>query len=264
MERLTVGLIQLSVIRSDSGRNARAALEAATMAARSGCDVLLMPELWNAAMPLTDHRSLIAENSPILETLGSLAGRYGLWIIAGSLAVKSAEGPRNRSYVFSPEGERFFRYDKLHLYPGLNEPNMLEPGQSLGLFKMESAAAGVMICFDMEFPEIARALANRGARMLLVPGAWKTEYIRLWRHLLVSRAIENQVFLIGVNRCDRGGAVRFGGSSMVVDPFGDVALELDDRPRFEKISLDLTRVEKARKEHRVVASLRPDIYRKWQ
>ena len=97
-----------------------------------------------------------------------------------------------------------------------------------------------------------------------MPAAWKAEYARLWRALLISRAIENQVFVVGVNRCDRGKNSSFGGQSLVVNPFGDLILHLDDTPRFERVTLDLSRVRAARSEHKVVSSRRPEIYRRWR
>ena len=128
---------------------------------------------------------------------------------------------------------------------------------------MDGLTCGVLTCFDVEFPELARSLSSKGSQILFVPAAWKTEYTRLWRALLISRAIENQVFVVGVNRCDRGKNSTFGGQSLVVDPFGDIILHLDDKPRFERVVLDLSRIESARSEHKVVSSMRPEIYRRW-
>jgi len=180
------------------------------------------------------------------------------------MALSTAAGPRNRCLVFSPEGDIAFRYDKVHLYPGLDEPNILSPGVSPGSFDMGGLLCGVMICFDAEFPELATCLSSDGAKVLFVPAAWKAEYARLWRALLISRAIENQVFVVGVNRCDRGKNSSFGGQSLVVNPFGDLILHLDDTPRFERVTLDLSRVRAARSEHKVVSSRRPEIYRRWR
>lgn len=263
MEALRVGILQLRVIRDDAALNSRYALGEIRDAARSGCDVLVLPELWNAAFPLLGPHVLIEENAPLVEEIARAAFRSETWIIAGSMAVRTPSGPRNRCLVFSPEGKLAFRYDKIHLYPGLDEPNILSPGRDLGFFSMGGLPCGVMICFDAEFPDVSGALADRGARILFIPAAWKSEYVRLWRAILLARAIENQVFVVGVNRCDRGRSSSFGGQSMVVDPFGDVILHLDESPRFQKVTLNLQMVDAARGEHKVVSSQRPEIYRRW-
>jgi len=264
MERLRVGLLQLEVIREDAARNARYVLGQVRDGARSGCDVLVLPELWNVAFPLLGPHVLIDENNPLVGSMAEAACRNETWIIGGSMALSTEAGPRNRCLVFSPEGEIVFRYDKIHLYPGLDEPNILSPGFSPGHFDMAGLPCGIMICFDAEFPELAICLSSGGAKILFVPAAWKAEYVRLWRALLISRAIENQVFVIGVNRCDKGKNSSFGGQSLVVDPFGDVMLHLDDTPRFERVVLDLSRLEAARSEHKVISSRRPEIYRRWR
>ncbi len=264
MEHLRVGLLQLQVIREDAARNSRYVLGEIRDAARSGCDVLVLPELWNAAFPLLGPHVLIDEDNPVIRNIAQAASRSGTWIVAGSMAINTAAGPRNRCLVFSPDGDVAYRYDKIHLYPGLDEPNILSPGSSPGEMVINDVPCGVMICFDAEFPEIARYLVSRGARILFVPGAWKTEYIRLWRALLLSRAVENQVFVIGVNRCDRGKNSSFGGHSMAIDPFGDIILHLDDSPRFQRIVIDLEKIESARKEHKVISSLRQEVYRRWR
>ena len=264
MEQIGVGILQLEVIREDASRNTRYVLEQIRSGARSGCEVLVLPELWNVAYPLVGPQVLITEDSPLVESIAKAACLNETWIIAGSMALSTERGPRNRCLVFSPEGEISSRYDKIHLYPGLDEPNILSPGFSPGYFNMGGLPCGILICFDVEFPELPRSLSSKGAKILFIPGAWKAEYTRLWRALLISRAIENQVFVVGVNRCDRGKNSTFGGESLVVDPFGDIILHLDDTPRFERVVLDLSRVESARSEHKVASSIRPEIYRRWR
>ena len=264
MGYLKVGLLQLQVIREDAARNSRYVLGEIRDAARSGCDVLVLPELWNAAFPLLGPQVLITEDNPLIRNIAQTASRNETWIVAGSMAINTQAGPRNRCLVFSPDGELVYRYDKIHLYPGLDEPNILSSGCSPGIAFICGIPCGLMICFDAEFPEIAQYLASRGARVIFVPGAWKTEYIRFWRALLLSRSIENQVFIVGVNRCDRGKNASFGGQSMAIDPFGDIILQLDDSPRFQRVVLDLDKVDAARKEHKVVSSRRPEIYRRWR
>jgi predicted amidohydrolase len=263
VEGLHVGLLQLGVHHGDPGKNLKRAYNRIERAARGKCRVLVLPELWNATCPVSDSRSILDERDDFFHSLSSLAVRYETWIVAGSLAVSTPRGNRNRCHVFSPDGGKEVIYDKVHLYPGFNEPNMLEPGSSLGLFHIDGINCGVMICFDMEFPEVARTLAEKGAILFFVPGAWKSRYIRLWRTLLVARAIENQVFVVGVNRCDRSARFAFGGQSMVVDPFGDVMIHMDDNPRYESLLLDPGLVDRARKEHSVFSSRRPELYRKW-
>ena len=227
------------------------------------CHVLVLPELWNAVIPLDSSLSLLDGGEPVLSLLRELARQREVTLVAGSLAVKTPQGNRNRSYVIGPDGDVLLAYDKVHLHPKLKEEHAFTAGDSLGLVDLPQCRAGVLICFDAEFPEQARALAQRGAKVLFVPGAWGSPYVHLWRTILASRALENQLFVVGVNRCDRGESLSYGGQSLVVNPFGDVLLHLDHQPRFDVATLDLDAVERARQRHEVLSSLRPALYRRW-
>jgi len=260
---MKIGIVQLKVAHGSPDRNIKMVMQNLERALRMRCDVVVLPELWNATYPVTDPRFLIKENSPLIESIGNLAERYKTWIIAGSMAITTKQGNRNRCYIYSPEGRKLF-YDKIHLYPGHKEPNLFKAGSSLGLMSIAGVSCGVMICFDMEFPEVSRALAEKQALVLFVPGAWPKKHIRLWRTLLIARAIENQVFVVGVNRCDEGKGFSFGGQSMIIDPFGDVVIHLNEKPTIEKVTLDLSLVNRARAKNLVVSSKRSAIYRKWK
>jgi predicted amidohydrolase len=263
MAQLRVGLLQLALKRTDPEGNFQDVLTLLDRASGWDCHVLVLPELWNAVIPLDNSLSLLDEGEPILSRLRELARKRQVSIIAGSLAVRTAQGNRNRTYVISPCGDVLLRYDKVHLHPKLKEEHAFVAGQSLGLVDLPGFRAGVLICFDVEFPEQVRALALRGAQVLFVPGAWAQPYVHLWRTLLAARALENQLFVVGVNRCDRGPTLAYGGHSLVVNPFGDVLLHVDHQPHFEIVTLDLEAVGRARARHEVLSSLRPSLYRRW-
>jgi len=260
---LKVSIVQLAVSHGDPEKNIRMVINTLESALKRRCDVVVLPELWNATYPVTDPRILVKDNSHVLDTIGRLAKRHKAWIVAGSMAIATKRGNRNRCYVYSPDGDRVF-YDKIHLYPGMKEPNLFSGGSSLGIVPIAGILCGVMICFDMEFPEVPRALGEKGAVVFFVPGAWRREHIRLWRTLLIARAIENQVFVVGVNRCDKGKNFSFGGQSMIIDPFGDVLVHLGENQTIESVSLDLSLVDEARRKNSIVSSKRPALYRKWK
>ncbi len=263
MTELRVGLLQLALKRTDPEGNFQDAMNLLTSLSGRQCHLLVLPELWNAVIPLGRGLSLLDEGEPILSRLRELARRKAIAIVAGSLAVRTPGGNRNRCYVIGPDGEVLLAYDKIHLHPNLKEEHAFIAGDSLGLVDLPLCRAGVLVCFDAEFPEQVRALALRGAQVLFVPGAWGLLHIHLWRTLLVARALENQLFVVGVNRCDRGPSLSYGGNSLVVNPFGEVLLHMDHQPRFDIVSLDLEAIGRARARHEVLASLRPELYRRW-
>lgn len=264
MEKLAVALLQASILRKSPEANHEALLADATRAGENGARLAIMPELWNVANPAGKAGIPESEENEALDSFRVVARRFKMGIVAGSMAVKSGEGKANRCHVIGPDGKILAAYDKIHTFPAFFETGLFKPGSSLAICDLFGWKIGVLVCFDIEFPELCRALVEGGADLLVVSGAWPADHIRIWRTLLAARAIENQVFTVGVNRCDRGPLVSFGGRSLAVDPFGEILLQMDDRPGTELAWLRKDLVAKARNTHAVWSSRRPDLYRKWR
>ena len=265
MGRTAVALVQASILRKSPEANLETLLQETGKAGENGASIAVLPELWNVSYPggnATETSTL--KEAEALDAFRGMAKRFGMGIVAGSMSVLAGDGRVNRCHVIGPEGELLAAYDKIHVFSSYPEAGVFRRGSTLGLCELCGWKTGILVCFDVEFPELPRSLAERGAELLVVVGAWPADHIRLWRTLVVVRALENQVFSIGVNRCDRGTLVAFGGHSLVVDPFGEILLQLDDRPATELAWLDRRLVDKARLANKVWPSRRPDLYRKWR
>lgn len=264
MDILPVALVQASILRKSPEANVQSLLAEVTRAGENGARLAILPELWNVAYVNGKAECPVLRDYEALDSFCAVARRFGMGIVAGSMAVASKAGKANRSYAIGPDGKILLSYDKIHTFPAFFEAGLFKPGSALAICELFGWKIGLLVCFDLEFPELCRALVERGAHLLVVAGAWPADYIRIWRTLLVARAIENQVFTVGVNRCDKGPLVRFGGCSLAVDPFGETLLQLDDRPATELAWLRKDLVEKARNTHTVWSSRRPELYRKWR
>lgn len=264
MEMLQIALIQASILRKSPEANQEALLAEAARSAENGAKLVILPELWNVSFPRGTGEIPPQAEKTALSELCRTARRFGAGIVAGSMAVRSENGMVNRCHVIGPDGKILLAYDKIHASPFDFGAGPFNPGSTLGLFRLFGWKAGLLICFDMEFPEQCRSLVENGAEMLIVVGAWPSDHVRIWRTMLAARAMENQVFAVGVNRCDSSPFVRFGGHSLVVDPFGETLLQLDDRPRTEMAWLRKSLVERARRTHAVWSSRREELYRRWR
>ncbi len=264
MDILPVALVQASILRKSPAANVGSLLAEVTRAGDNGARLVILPELWNVAYVNGTVEFPVLKEHEALDSFSAVARRFGMGIVAGSMAILSGAGKANRSYAIGPDGKILLSYDKVHTFPAFFETGLFKPGSALAIFELFGWKIGLLVCFDIEFPEICRALVEKGTDLLVVAGAWPAEHIRIWKTLLVARAIENQVFTVGVNRCDKGPLVRFGGRSLVVDPFGDTLLQLDDRPVTELAWLRKDLVDKARNTHAVWSSRRQDLYRKWR
>jgi predicted amidohydrolase len=166
-----------------------------------------------------------------VESLDAVLSRFAAYDIAimTGMPYQADKGLRN-SYLYYHRGEHRF-YHKINLFPGMNEPAVYRPGSEPGLWNTQFGKLGVSICYDIRFPEIYSTLKTRGATKIFVPAAFPLVRIDDWRRLLIERAIENNVMMIGINAVGDDGTNVFGGNSMVVDAGGAVIAEADRRSR---------------------------------
>ncbi len=116
-----------------------------------------------------------------------------------------------------------------------------------------------LVCYDLRFPEIFRRAAVQGATLLVVIANWPAPRVAHWRQLLIARAIENQAYVVGVNRAGSDPKLVYPGSSLVIDPRGAIVAELDDRPGLLTATLDLAALEEYRRQFPALADIRPEF-----
>ena len=119
-------------------------------------------------------------------------------------------------------------YHKINLFEPMNEPKVYLPGDEPGVFDTVHGEVGAAICYDLRFPELFATLKERGAQVIFVPAAWPRVRIDDWRRLLIERAKENGLPVVGVNCVGDDGVNEFGGSSMAVDAAGNVLVQAEE------------------------------------
>ncbi|MET0542455.1 MAG: carbon-nitrogen hydrolase family protein, partial [Variovorax sp.] len=209
---------------------------------------------------------------PIQDFLAAAARDLNLWIVGGTLPLSTGDTHpvRNSSLAFSPGGERVARYDQIHLFcfdngaERYDERRVITPGTEPVLFELPSRdgylwRVGMSVCYDLRFPELYRALAARGADLLLVPSAFThTTGSAHWELLLRARAIENLAWVMAPAQ---GGKHENGrrtwGQSMVVDPWGAIAAQQASDEGVVLCEIDAARIDAARRQlpalaHRVI------------
>lgn len=259
---MRVGVLQMDSRELDREGNRNQVEAAARDAAEHGADVLALPELWCSGYDLAQvaaHGSWQEE----FDFLRGLSQRYPLTILGGSL-LESEHAPAGKfanCAVAYHNGEELSRYRKLHLFAPLGEDRYLISGKAVPApFAVGDLSCGFSICYDLRFPEVYRGLAAAGAEWLLVPAQWPRPRIHHWRALLVARAIENQAFVLGVNRVGRFGEVEFGGNSLLVSPWGEVLLDAGTEPGLYYCEISRAAVDEARTKLPVAGDRRDDLY----
>lgn len=227
-------------------------------------DLIVLPEMWTTSYTLEDIESHADDNGnttiPFLQTL---AKTFNVHIVGGSFANKIDGKVYNTAVVVNRYGEVVYTYNKVHLVPMLNEPNYLAGGQKVPeVFELDGIKMGLIICYDLRFPELIRPLALEGAEVLFIVAEWPITRLHHWRNIQITRAIENQMFVVSCNNVGSYGNDTFGGSSMVTNPWGDTLLEgSTDREEVLSIAVNVEDTVEIRKKVPIFTSRVPHLYK---
>lgn len=181
-------------------------------------------------------------------------------IIGGSIAIQTTDGVTNTMMVINRKGELVGEYSKLHLFQLMDEHQYFQAGQSLGLFDLEGIPCAGSICYDIRFPEWIRAHTARGAQVVFVVAEWPLPRLYHWRSLLISRAIENQCYIVACNRAGIDPKNVFAGHSMIIDPWGEIVGEAGEEETVLEARIDLEKVQEVRKQIPIFMDRRPEFY----
>jgi len=244
----------------DPAKNARALDQAVGEAAAGGAEILFTPEMSG----LLDRDSARAlknlnreEDDRVLASCREAARRHGIWLHIGSLAVLVDDGKvANRGFVVDREGNVRARYDKLHLFDvdlptgeSWRESNVYSPGQGVVLINGTPVGKlGLTICYDLRFPGLFARLAEADADVIAVPAAFTVPTGKAhWHVLLRARAIEAGLFVVAAAQVGRheDGRQTFG-HSLVIDPWGEVLLDMGEERGIGFADIDLARISDVR------------------
>lgn len=260
--RVKIACIQMNMTFCDPDANYAKAAELIERAAEQSLDVIVLPETWNTGFfPRSDLEKLCDRDGERTKSLiGGLAGRLGINIVAGSVANARNDGIYNTSYIFDRGGNCVAEYDKTHLFSPMGEHEFFRKGKNICRFMLDGHRCGVIICYDVRFPELTRSMAVEGLDLLFVVSQWPTVRIEHLQALTKARAIENQTFVVCCNSCGEADGTVYGGHSSVTDPWGKVITSADGDERIIFADCDTSVLESIRSRINVFADRRADLY----
>lgn len=245
---------------ADKAANVSKAIGLIQKAAARGAKFVGLPENW-AWMGPEAERDGAAEplDGPTLRGLSTLARELKLTLLAGSMLEQGAPDGRlyNTSALFGPDGARLAVYRKMHLFDvevgdgqTYRESAKVAPGTEVVVADTAVGKVGLSVCYDLRFPELYRALAAKGARLLTVPAAFTLATGKdHWEVLLRARAIENQAYVIAPAQQGKHPKERLTwGHAMIVDPWGLVTARCSEGEGLAMAELDVKLLEKIRRE----------------
>ena len=255
----------------DPAANAAALVDAIGQAKAGGADMLFTPEMSGLLDQKRDRaRAHLRDEAsdPVLARVREAAASAGIWVDIGSLALTGGADGRlvNRGFVIDDSGAIRARYDKIHLFDvdlptgeSWRESSAYAPGERTVLAATPWAKIGLSICYDMRFPDLYRALSNAGAEILSVPAAFTVPTGKAhWHVLLRARAIEAGAFVIAAAQSGEheDGRATYG-HSLVVDPWGEVLLDMDEAVGIGFADLDMARLADVRARVPALKNRRP-------
>jgi predicted amidohydrolase len=228
-------------------------------AAENGARFVLTPEyalMMDGSGRIMRERALEADGTPALPNLQALAKELSVWILVGSLTLKtSADRIANRSYLIAADGGVVASYDKIHMFDVtlpdgkvIRESSAYCPGERATIADTPWGRIGLTVCYDLRFPHLYRALAKAGARYLTIPSSFQRATGKVhWHTLIKARAIENACFVFAPAMCGEHPGNRTSyGHSLIVDPWGDVLADGGDQPGVVYADIDPARVDRVR------------------
>ncbi len=268
--KFQLGICQFQVgsVKAENLAKAATFIEAA---AAQGARVIVLPEMFNSPYDLACFPTYAEEaaHSQTLAFLAQEARTKQCYLVGGSIPEQEGSALYNTCFVFDPQGRRLARYRKMHLFdidlPGqisFQESAVLSPGNQIATFDTEFGTMGVVICYDLRFPEVFRLLVEAGVQVVLAPGAFNlTTGPAHWELLLRSRGLDNQVYLAGVSpaRNEAASYVAYG-HSLVVDPWGQILWQAAHQEAVGCVTIDLERLTEIRTNLPALKHRRRDLY----
>lgn len=278
MTNLKIALCQMNVV-DDKDENIKKAVEMIENSKKAEADIAILPEMFNC--PYENEKFVeyveYREDSYTLEAIANIAKTKNIHVLAGSIPEKkldkstSTENIYNTSFLFNNNGEILGYHRKMHLFDidvknkvYFKESNTLSSGNKVTVIDTKSKIGkiGIGICYDIRFPELTRLMTLQGADILIFPGAFNlTTGPAHWKLLFRTRALDNQVFTVGVSPAlDKEASYNAYGHSIIANPWGEIIANGSYNEELIIHEIDLKEIAKVREELPLLKNRRTDIY----
>lgn len=252
---MKIALVQFNSRWEDVEHNLFRARQFVEIASKDACDVVVFPEMFPTGLTLDSDYMTRVSITDIKDTLADYARTYTTAIIAGHHQ-PYGEKIGNVAAVYDKQGKLAATYLKNHLLPISQEHVVFTAGKEISTFTIDTISAAVSICYDLRFPELLRAIAKQ-VKIIFVIANWPSSRIEQWDILLQARAIENQCFVVGVNRIGTdGNNLHYPGGSTVFGPWGERLIKMDDRAEYAAVDISIDRVEEVRSRYPFLNSIK--------
>lgn len=239
---MKVGLVQHDIVWEDRGANLARVEPLVEKAVADGAELVVLPELFAVGFTMVTERVAEPEGGPTSAWLADMASRHGAWV--GGSIPEGRPKPGNVFVLASPSGAQH-RYAKRHPFAYAGEHEHYAAGEERVTVDVGGLRVSPLVCYDLRFADASWPLAPQTDAYVYI-ASWPAPRRHHWRSLLVARAIENQAYVVGVNRVGSGGGLDYAGDSMVVDPMGEVVVDAGSEESVHVIDVDPAHVAQVR------------------
>lgn len=260
---MKISCIQMDMEFCQPDKNFDKAKKLIEKAVGENADVIVLPETWNTGFFPRENLKELCDNrgERVKKEIGALAEQYHVNIVAGSVANLCDDKVYNTAYVFDRNGECIAEYSKTHLFTPMKEHEFFEKGSHLCKFTLDGNSCGIIICYDVRFPELTRSMTIDGLDYLFMVSQWPNVRTHHLRILTQARAIENQMFVACCNSCGTAGDTVYGGTSAIINPWGETLAIAGENEEIITAECDSSILKNIRETINVFADRRAEIYK---
>ncbi|HZP83638.1 MAG TPA: carbon-nitrogen family hydrolase [Chthonomonadaceae bacterium] len=233
----------------------RALLEAQPPAKGS---LLVLPEMFATGFSMAPEKIAEGEARESERFLAQIAEEFGVAVVGGVVNLGPDGRGRNEAVVFGSNGREIARYQKMHPFTFGGESKHYSSGDKPLLFPYQEFTVAPFVCYDLRFPEVFRSAVRQGAQVFVVIANWPQPREQHWMTLLQARAIENQAYVVGVNRCGSDPKLAYSGRSQIVDPKGVVLADAGNAEGLISAELDLSALRDYRRTFPALEDMHPE------
>lgn len=256
-----IALVQSDITWNDPDTSIEHLAPLVSSAHDQGADIIVLPEMFACGFSFPEGHSARRTSQLGQEAMLDWSGKYQAAIVGSLPSLGTLETKPRNTLLVADRGKIVGSYHKVHLFSFAKEDERYSRGDDPLVLRLAGLRCGFFVCYDLRFPEMWNALAEHCDAFVVVAN-WPHRRASHWRALLQARAIDNQAFVIGVNRVGIGGDLVYSGGSVAVSPTGEFIEELGSKVQVSVIDVDASASVEYRTSFPTLKDRRPDVYQR--
>ena len=257
---MKIACLQLNIIWENKQENFNKVEKLISEAVNKGAELVCLPELFSTGFTMNSDKFAEKISGATSRFLQGQAKEHKIYLIGG-LIENTEDWPKNTCIVLNQKGELISKYHNIHPFSLDKEDENYGKGSKISFFEIDNIKASTFICYDLRFPELFSVATEKGAKIIFVIANWPSSRKEHWKILLRARAIEDQIFIVGVNRVGSSPIGNYSGDSVIIDPLGEVIAQGSNLEEVVIGEIETRQVDEIRKDFPFFEDRRLELYK---